>query len=178
MGIDCSSCCKVAPLQQHLPYHEQISHKKMYLLISQKTHIKVHCTPLQVNGISASPIAQITNYRTLFLIPDILNSNVAVFNVYFLIVKFSRKVELCHSETMPSVLWRCWLDGRKRIWSGKNWVTRCWHGYLFGPRCKWLAHGPADATPTPSSLLQQNPELFYPSGTRSGLIRVVLEKGM
>jgi len=31
-----------------------------------------------------------------------------------------------------------------------------WHDYLSGARCKGLACGPADATATPSSLLQKN----------------------
>jgi len=30
----------------------------------------------------------------------------------------------------PSVLWHCWLSGRKRIRPVKNWVVRYWHGYL------------------------------------------------
>ena len=38
----------------------------------------------------------------------------------------------------------------------KTWLMRYWHGYLSGARCKWLAYGPADATATPSSLLQKN----------------------
>ena len=36
----------------------------------------------------------------------------------------------------------------------------CWCGYLSGARCKWFAYGSADATATPSSMLQQNPEWF------------------
>ena len=32
--------------------------------------------------------------------------------------------------TVPSVLWRCWLGGRKGIRPVKNWVVGCWHGYL------------------------------------------------
>jgi len=35
----------------------------------------------------------------------------------------------------------------------KNWVLRCWRGYLSGARCK-LAYGPADATATRCLLLQ------------------------
>jgi len=31
-----------------------------------------------------------------------------------------------------SVLWRCWLGGRKGIWPVKNGVVGCWHGYLTG----------------------------------------------
>jgi len=30
----------------------------------------------------------------------------------------------------PSVLWRCWLGGRKVIWPVKNWVVGCWRGCL------------------------------------------------
>jgi len=29
---------------------------------------------------------------------------------------------------MPSVLWRCWLGGRKGIRPVKNWVVGCWRG--------------------------------------------------
>jgi len=41
--------------------------------------------------------------------------------------------------TVPSVLWRCWLGGRQGIRPVKNWVVRCWCGYLSGARCR-LAH--------------------------------------
>ena len=54
---------------------------------------------------------------------------------------------------MPSMLWRCWLGGRKGIRPVKNWVVRCWHGYLSGARCR-LAYGPADATASHCLLLQ------------------------
>jgi len=37
--------------------------------------------------------------------------------------------------TMPSVLWRCWLGGRKGIRPVKNWVVRCSHGYPSGAMC-------------------------------------------
>ena len=35
----------------------------------------------------------------------------------------------CHVD-LPSVLWRCWLGGRKGIRPVKNWVVGCWRGYL------------------------------------------------
>ena len=54
---------------------------------------------------------------------------------------------------VPSVLWRCWLGGRKGIRPVKNRVVGCWHGYLSGARCR-LAYGPADATVTHCLLLQ------------------------
>jgi len=44
---------------------------------------------------------------------------------------------------LPSVLWRCWLGGRKGIRPAKNWLARYWRGYLSGTRCKWFAYGPA-----------------------------------
>jgi len=34
----------------------------------------------------------------------------------------------------------------------KNGVMRCWHGYLFGVRCRWFAYSPDEATATPSSV--------------------------
>ena len=54
---------------------------------------------------------------------------------------------------IPSVLWRCWLGGRKGIRPVENWVVRRWRGYLSGTRCR-LAYGPADATATHYLLLQ------------------------
>jgi len=53
---------------------------------------------------------------------------------------------------VPSVLWRCWLGGRKGIRPVKNWVVGCWRGYLSGARCR-LAYGPADGTATHCLLL-------------------------
>ena len=32
---------------------------------------------------------------------------------------------------MPSVLWRCWLGGRKSIRPVKNWAVGCWRGYAL-----------------------------------------------
>jgi len=33
-------------------------------------------------------------------------------------------------QLIPSVLWCCWLGGRKGIRPVKNWVVGCWRGYL------------------------------------------------
>ena len=40
-----------------------------------------------------------------------------------------------------TVLWRCWLGGRKGIQPVKNWVVGYWRGYLTVARCR-LAYGP------------------------------------
>ena len=66
----------------------------------------------------------------------------------------------------PSVLWRCWLGGRKGIRPVKNRVVECCCGCLSGAWCR-LAYGPADATATHCHLLQQNPDWFYLSGSGS-----------
>ena len=50
----------------------------------------------------------------------------------------------------------------------KNWVMRCWCGYLSGVMCKLFAYGPADATAIskPHHLLPHlNPDWFYLSCT-------------
>jgi len=53
-----------------------------------------------------------------------------------------------------SLLWRCWLGGRKGIRPVKKlWVVGCWRGYLSGARCR-LACGQADVTATHCLLLQ------------------------
>ena len=73
------------------------------------------------------------------------------------------------TDSVPSVLWCCWLGGRKGIRPVKNWVVRCWCGYLSGARCR-LAHGPADATAMPKMTRLVVPFLYR-------LKRVVLDKG-
>ena len=60
---------------------------------------------------------------------------------------------------VPSVLWRCWLGGRKGIQPVKNCLVGCWRGYLSGVRCR-LAYGPADAAATHCLLLQWHPDWF------------------
>ena len=76
---------------------------------------------------------------------------------------------------MPSVLWHCWLGGRKGIRPIKNWVMRYWSGYLFAARCKWFAYGPADATAISSSLASVKSRMVYLSG--AGLPRLSWKKG-
>ena len=74
------------------------------------------------------------------------------------------------------MLWRCCLGSRKGIRPVKNWVVRCWHGYLSGARCR-LAYDPAAVTATHCLLLQKIQIDFaflvsaYPgSGKRSSFI--------
>ena len=76
-----------------------------------------------------------------------------------------------HCECLPSVLWHYCLDVRKSIRPVKNW---CWLGYLSEARCKWSAHGPADATATLSSLTSLKSRLVQPFWCQ--LTQVVPEK--
>jgi len=75
---------------------------------------------------------------------------------------------------LPSVLWRCWLGGRKGIRPVKNWVVRYWRGCLSGARGGWFAYGPADANATSSSLALLKSRMAVPFCCR--LTEVVLEK--
>jgi len=69
----------------------------------------------------------------------------------------------------------CWLSalallfGRKEEHPAcKNWVMRCWCGYLSAVRCRLFAYGPADAAAIskPHHLLPHlNPYWLYLSGT-------------
>jgi len=71
------------------------------------------------------------------------------------------------AKSFLSVFWHyllcfdtvCWAPERAPTQPVKNWVIRCWHGYLSGARCKWFAYGPADATVTPLSLASLKPRL-------------------
>ena len=76
-------------------------------------------------------------------------------------------------STMPSVLWRCWLGGRKGIRPVKNRVVGWWRGYLSAARCR-LAYSPADATAT-QSVASVKSKLVLPFWYR--LTWVVPEKG-
>jgi len=78
------------------------------------------------------------------------------------------------SYPLPSVLWQYWLGTRKSIQPVKDWVMRCWRGYLSGARCKWFAYGPADVTATSSSLTSLKSRLVLPFWYQ--LTQVVLEK--
>ena len=62
---------------------------------------------------------------------------------------------------MPSVLWCCWLGGRKGIRPVKNWVVRCWHGYLSGARCCRLAYGQLMPLPLTVSCFSEIQIGFY-----------------
>ena len=57
----------------------------------------------------------------------------------------------------------------------KNWVTRCWCGYLSGARCRLFAYGPANANASkaPSSVASFKSTLVLPFW--NWLSQVVLE---
>ena len=75
-----------------------------------------------------------------------------LFRIFLLPLTYQMQL-LSNAVCLPSVLWRCWLGGRKGIRPVKNWVVRCWRGYPSEARCR-LAYGPADATATHCLSLQ------------------------
>ena len=92
------------------------------------------------------PVSQKQAICKIFMSNFLRNSRAKIIKNW---LTFDRVIQ----KNMPSVLWRCWLGGRKGIRPVKNWVVGCWHGYLSGARCR-LAYGPADATATHYLLLQ------------------------
>ena len=74
------------------------------------------------------------------------------------------------SVLVPSVLRRCWLVDRKGIWPVKNWVVRCWCGYLSGVRYRFAY---AQLMPLPLTISCSSksrlvlPAWFYLSGIGS-----------
>jgi len=111
-------------------------------------------------GVPLSDIGHITKsfvwacYRSMLIIQYCRTVHVLL---ELLFVKFGYFSVFCSSQSdvayVPSVLWRCWLGGRKGIRPVKNWVVGCWHGYLSRVSCRF-AYGPADATATHYLLLQ------------------------
>ena len=91
------------------------------------------------------------------------------------LLALSVKSSMCFSGFMPSVLWCCWLGGRKGIRPVKSRVVRYWRGYLSGVRCKWFAYGPAGAIATPSSPASVKSRMVYLSG--AGLPKLSWKKG-
>ena len=79
--------------------------------------------------------------------------NILLFKNCIIIIIIKNIITIVIITWWPSVLWHCWLGGRKGIRPLKNWVVGCWRGYLSGARCR-LAYGPADATATHCLLLQ------------------------
>jgi len=67
-------------------------------------------------------------------------------------------------SALTLLVWR--QEGHPACKKLSGGVLDCWRGYLSGARCR-LAYGPADATATHCLLLQENPDLFYLSGTGS-----------
>ena len=115
-----------------------------------------------INGESTSMVwptlgsrtAKEQNKFSLTLLPMLLptsRTQVCFYLCLLSILFFSGSLFCCFLVYiwLPSVLWRCWLGGRKGIRPVKNGVVRWWHGYLSGARCR-LAYGPADVTATHS----------------------------
>ena len=66
-----------------------------------------------------------TNSCTKYFVTSIVPFKSTLTTTTFMFTVF------CTCVCLPSVLWCCWLGGRKGIRPVKNWVVRCWHGYVW-----------------------------------------------
>jgi len=93
--------------------------------------------------------------RHSFLVEGRVHQVVWLFNSFgfTLFVAFSAlKLLVGHQEEHPAC---------------KNWVMRCWCGYLSGARCRLFAYGPTDATAS------QNPVISCPILIQTGFTFLV-----
>jgi len=161
---------KTNPLTPDLHWHQYLHLCILYQLLDSRNlykqmsstlytttfpvYLLVHCI-----GLLPTPLPQTTHgHLAAFCItfcrpPLIITLVLFIFTLMLLISTLS-----FHS-LLPSVLWCCWLDGRNGIRPVKNWLVGCWHGYLFGVRCRF-AYGPADATRLTVSC-SGNPDWFW-----------------
>ena len=129
-------------------YHMETMHQNCQCHLLGLTS-SVHSWNLRVGPMDQRTLT-LSHMRSHCLIPDIGVQQ----NVFSGLLKFNKRFSLyVLNKFNPSVLWRCWLGGRKGIRPVKNWLVGCWHGYLSGARCR-LAYVPADATATHCLLLQ------------------------
>jgi len=132
----CQVTCPIRHFHTHLLQMISFTFSKMKVVLCQ-TQMQ------QVNGLILSRFGDIYIWAYVFCLQC---------SKTWLLLLLSK--DFCDIlQWMPSVLWRCWLCGRKGIRPVKNWVVGCWHGYLSGVRC-WFAYGPADTTATHCLLLQ------------------------
>ena len=112
--------------------------------------------------LSHSPVWCKPHPSAWWKLQQLLSAETATAPLSFWLVSHRSSAYITHSSNytrlimntwVPSVLWRCWLDGRKGIQPVKNWLVGCLHGYLSGASCRF-AHGPADATATYCLMLQ------------------------
>ena len=50
--------------------------------------------------------------------------------IFVVCTKTDIEASIIYHTVLETVLWRCWLGGRKGIRPVKNWVVGCWRGYL------------------------------------------------
>jgi len=64
-------------------------------------------------------------------------------NIKYLVINVTAVLNLPHSRDFSALTL---LVGRQQKHPAcKNWVMRCWHGYLSEARCKWFAYRSVDA---------------------------------
>jgi len=93
--------------------------------------------------------------------------NICVFTCFYVIIDMLICSYQCICHPVSAFIALTLLVGHQQEHPAcKNWVMRCWCGYLSGARCRLFAYGLADATAIqkPNLLLHLNPDWFYLSG--------------
>ena len=150
------------PVQSHVTFLNNFQARVLYL-----KWVKLSNSYLSYKLLVASHITYVANllhkwagqghigftYSFLSLKQVKLWQKLTNFSLYFILYY----VLQCH--WVPSVLWRCWLGGRKGIRPVKNWVVGCWCGCLG-----WGAdlHIAQQMPLHPLSLAPVNPDWFKP----------------
>ena len=103
------------------------------LSLETTKHFQAYINSLLWSGVENFPKCAVYDIFTMLHCPSLLNS--IANDAKFLPFAFSGLTVLVgRQEEHPAC---------------KNWVMRCWCGYLSGVRCRLFAYGPADATATP-----------------------------
>ena len=122
------------------------------LSLEATKHFQAYINSLLWSGVENFPKCAVYDIFTMLHCPSLLNS--IAYDAKFLPFAFSGLTVLVgRQEEHPAC---------------KNWVMRCWCGYLSGVRCRLFAYGPADATATPKPhhlLPYINSVWLYLSGT-------------
>ena len=103
------------PRDSVLPHYNWYTHQKIFYTNISITTAKKLCTSKNLARIAQdnrSMRHSTISYKS---------------NSFSLCFRFGFCWPLC----VPSVLWRCWLGGRKGIRPVKNWVVGCWHGFCL-----------------------------------------------
>jgi len=106
-----------------------------------------HCHSLSLASVKSRLVLPFW-YRLTWVVPDkgplnVCSTSSSCYKLFsetwaFLVLNCIHNLLVGHQEAHPA---------------RKNWVMRCWYGYLSAARCRLFAYGPADATASPNPII-------------------------